>query len=66
MKDFCKNSLAILEEHLSFLEGYLEVVCFFYPNFGYFGVMVPPVSVKPCHFKSYCSFLKIGIGSNPT
>src|SRR5690554_2607348 len=30
----------------------------FKPN-GYFGVMVPPVSVKPCHFKRYCNYIKI-------
>jgi hypothetical protein len=25
---------------------------------GYFGVMVPPVSVKPCHFERYCNYIK--------
>ncbi|PRX38737.1 hypothetical protein [Salegentibacter salegens] len=25
---------------------------------GYFGVMVPPVSVKQCHFKRYCNYIK--------
>ena len=28
-----------------------------YPN-GYFGVMVPPVSVKQCHFKRYYNYIK--------
>lgn len=27
-------------------------------NGGYFGVMVPPVSVKPCHFERYCNYIK--------
>src|SRR5690606_25973002 len=26
--------------------------------FGYFGVMVPPVSVKPCHFERYYNYIK--------
>ncbi|MBZ9650854.1 GNAT family N-acetyltransferase [Psychroflexus montanilacus] len=26
--------------------------------FGYFGVMVPPVSVKQCHFERYCNYIK--------
>ncbi len=25
---------------------------------GYFGVMVPPVSVKQCHFERYCNYIK--------
>lgn len=25
---------------------------------GYFGVMVPRVSVKPCHFERYCNYIK--------
>ena len=28
------------------------------PVVGYFGVMVPPVSVKPCHFERYCNDIK--------
>ncbi|WP_128766087.1 hypothetical protein [Leeuwenhoekiella polynyae] len=24
---------------------------------GYFGVMVPAVSVKQCHFKRYCNYI---------
>ncbi|WP_317191875.1 BfmA/BtgA family mobilization protein [Salegentibacter maritimus] len=27
-------------------------------DFGYFGVMVPPVSVKQCHFERYCNYIK--------
>jgi len=27
-----------------------------YNPFGYFGVMVPPVSVKWCHFERYCNY----------
>tara|TARA_B100000378_G_scaffold225912_1_gene189841 strand:- start:7549 stop:7815 length:267 start_codon:yes stop_codon:yes gene_type:complete len=39
-----------------YINGYIFIDII--QNGGYFGVMVPPVSVKQCHFERYCNYIK--------
>ncbi|WP_299392935.1 hypothetical protein, partial [uncultured Gelidibacter sp.] len=48
-----RNGVYRDEESLSEIGNILEK-----DEAGYFGVMVPRVSVKPCHFERYCNYIK--------
>jgi len=71
--ELCKNDESIFQSFISEIEkdtnlfnqlsGAVSIIensanLLTMPKVGYFGVMVPPVSVKQCHFERYCNYIK--------